>query len=126
MHDVLFDGCKLIGANFETINQVLMKMKFSNCNMSICNFYGVKLDHTIIDRCNLNEADFSNSDLSGIQMINSSLELAKFDQTILRGSNLEGSAPLSIDIRSNDLTGAKLSRHCIQDLLSHLNLSIVD
>ncbi len=74
--------------------------------------------------CQLEEVDFTESDLSQASFFNSDLNQAQFHQTILTKANFLGAKNVSIDPEENYLTKATFSQDQLAGLLGKYQLNI--
>ena len=122
--DVIFQNCKMIGLNFEEINQFNISFRFQNCILNHSSFYGTDIRKTIFNSCSLIETDFTESNLSHSAFTNSNLTDAVFERTNLEYSDLSSAINFSIDPNQNQLRKARFSRDSLSGLLYQLNIII--
>jgi uncharacterized protein YjbI with pentapeptide repeats len=88
-------------------DSLLIRTNFSKCNLNYANFYnseigyskfiGAKLKHGDFSNCNLIKADFTGSDLFG----------AKFDSCKLNGASFKECDISKADFRQSNLDGVR-------------------
>lgn len=74
--------------------------------------------------CNLKEADFTETDLTGSLLIDCDLLGAIFEKTILEKADLRTSFNFSIDPELNRIKKAKFSLTTVRGLLDKYNIDI--
>lgn len=90
LNQVLFDGCKLLGADFSVCNIFMLGLRFRESVLNLSNFTALPLKKTTFIDCPMAEVDFTEADLSE----------ARFDKCILTKTNFENSKLLRADFRT--------------------------
>lgn len=121
---VEFDGCKMLGINFETSNRSLFKPLFSKCILNYCSFYQCNLKKAKFPDCSFQEADFTETDLTGAVFNNCDLLNAKFERSLLEKADLRTAINYSIDPEINKVRKAKFSSGGIAGLLDKYDIVI--
>ncbi|MDR3651452.1 MAG: pentapeptide repeat-containing protein [Paludibacter sp.] len=124
LNDIYFIGCKLVGVQFEECNPFLFSVNFENCVLKLAVFFKMKLKKTCFVNCNLQETDFSESDMTSAVFDNCDLQRAIFYKTILEKADLRTSYHYSIDPEVNRIKKARFSRTGISGLLDKYNIEI--
>lgn len=124
LNDVLFDGCKLLGANFSVCNPFMLRLRFRKSILNLTNFTALPLQNTSFSACSIKEADFTSANLSGVYFNNCLLSKARFEQTNLTKANFCTAKDFSINPTINTLKGAHFSKAHLEGLLSHLKIKI--
>ena len=83
-----------------------------------------RIKQKTFNNCSLNEADFTESDLSGTIFNNCDLKRAIFDRSILLKTDFTTAQNFSIDPETNRLKGAKFSKNNLMGLLLKYKLKI--
>lgn len=123
--DVNFQNCKLMGACFNQCNPFLLSMSFSDSYLKLASFYGLKLNNTHFENCNLVETDFGFANLSNTIFHNCDMLNAFFDNTVLEKSDLTTSFNYIIDPQKNKIKKAKFSRMGLPGLLQNYDIEII-
>jgi uncharacterized protein YjbI with pentapeptide repeats len=124
--DVNFTHCKLIGLLFHDCNPFLLQMSFSDCQLDLASFYGLKLKNTRFQHCSLQETDLTEADLTATQFEHCDLYRTIFDQTILEKADLSTALRYSIDPENNRIRKARFSREGIIGLLDKYGIVVED
>ena len=74
---VQFEGCKMMGVNFTKIKDFLCSMHFTNCNLNFALFTDLPVKGLIFEHCNLQQADFSQADITGSSFVETLCVLIK-------------------------------------------------
>lgn len=122
--NVLFQDCKLTGLRFDQCNPFLFEVRFSNCQLDLSSFFGMKLKKTRFENCKLIEADFTQSDLTEAMFQNSDLDRAIFNNSILAKADLRTSENIMLDPERNNLKKAKFSLRSLPGLLAKYELFV--
>ena len=69
--DVIFKNCKMIGLQFETMNEFGFAAEFDNCQLDHSSFYKMKIGRTSFRNCQLHNVDFTEADIEKIDIKNS-------------------------------------------------------
>lgn len=123
--DVEFVGCKLVGLRFDECNGSILSFGFTDCQMSLTSFYGMRLQGLTFRDCTLDEADFSQADLTAAVFECCDLRGATFGRTILERADLSGARGYCIDPETNRVRGAKFSVPAVVGLLDKYGIEIV-
>lgn len=92
--------------------------------MTLSSFFKLKMKSTRFENCNLQEADFTQSDLSGSVFENCDLQKAIFDNTNLERVDFRTSFNYVIDPDKNRIKKAKFSRTDVFGLLEKYDIEI--
>ncbi len=122
--DVSFKNCKMLGIQFDRINQLLFSASFENCHLNDCTFYEMKLRQTEFSNSSLEGADFTASDLKQVKVVGCDLFNASFDRANLEGADFQMSVRLQIDPEITRITKAKFSLNQLPGLLTKYDLKI--
>jgi len=122
----LFVECKLIGLNFDSVNDMLLKFTFRKCQMNMASFYTKTIAGTKFINCNLTEVDFAEADLSNVSFEDCDLNRAIFDNTNLSNADFTSAIHYEINPENNNVYKAKFSSSGLKGLLSNLNIIISD
>ena len=92
--------------------------------MNLTSFYKLKLKGTRFKNCGLQEADFTDSDLSLVSFDNCNFERAIFEGTNLEKADFRTSFHYSIDPSVNRIKKAKFSQSGLAGLLDKYDIVI--
>lgn len=124
LNGIRFVNCKLLGILFNECNSFLFSVSFGNCILKMSVFYKLKLKKYRFDTCNLQEADYTESDLSGSVFENCDLHRAVFYNTNLEKADFTTSYNYSFDPERNRVKKARFSRLGVVGLLDKYNIEI--
>lgn len=122
--DVIFRKSNLMGVNFFECNKFMLSFSFEKCDLRLSSFNTLSLKNIRIIESVLKEVDFTETDLSGAELIKCDLEKAIFYHTILKKADLSSSENYSIDPEINTLKGARFSLADLPGLLDKYNIVI--
>jgi len=124
LRDIVFNESKLLGMQFENCNDLLLSVKFTNCNLSHSSFYKVNLKMTIFENTKLHEVDFTECNLSSSIFDNCDLSRAIFDNTNIEKTDFRTSCNYSINPEINRIKRAKFSLPEVVGLLGKYDINI--
>lgn len=107
--EVVFDGCKMLGLDFEHCGAHGLDFKVADCLLNYCNFTGCNLKKKKFNRCHLIQADFTHADLTEVIFDSCDLSQTVFFKTLLEGANMVSSFHYSFDLSQNRVKGMKVS-----------------
>jgi fluoroquinolone resistance protein len=119
-----FEGCKMLGINFETCNRSLFKPVFANCVLNYSSFFQCNLKKSRFPKCVFQETDFTEADLTETVFADCDLLNAKFDRTILDKADLRSAINYSINPEINKIKKAKFSFPAVTGLLDKYDIII--
>jgi fluoroquinolone resistance protein len=124
--DTRFKDCKMLGLHFDDCSEAGLSFMFENCNLSHCSFFKRNLKKTTFRNSKLEEADFTETVLSGSLFDGCDLTSATFDDTNLEKVDFRTSVNYSIDPEKNYVRNAKFSLQGIKGLLGKYDIDIDD
>lgn len=122
--EVLFTGCKMLGLHFEACNPFGLSFRFEHCSLNHASFYQVKMTKTIFRTVQLQEVDFTDSDISSSLLDGCDLSGANFDHTNLEKADLRTAYNYSINPETNRIKKAKFSLPAVTGLLDKYGIII--
>lgn len=122
--DVNFKECKMIGLHFDACNEFGLSFSFDGCQLNLSSFYKLKIKKTIFKNSQLQEADFTETDLTNALFENCNFAQAIFDHTILEKVDFRTSFNYSIDPEINRIKKAKFSIPSVLGLLDKYDIDI--
>ena len=126
---VRFDACKLIGIDWSMADWSSLTQRpliFVHSTLNSASFFGIKMTKWQITECNASEVDFREADLSEAVLTATDFHKALFRNTNLTGADFSQAKNFDIDIRTNQLAGAKFSRYEALRLLGSLDIVLAD
>jgi len=122
--DIQFSECKIIGVNWTYCELLWMPIIFHKSNISQSTFMGLKLQSVTISDCIVRECDFRECDLSKAMLTENDFHNTLFGKTNFSHADLTNSINYVIDIRENQLKGAKFSLPEAITLLHSLEIEL--
>lgn len=105
-----FERSKLLGIAWGKLGPSgLGQPYFTECKLDMSSFQLAKAERWVFERCSLQDLDFTNAKLLGTRFTGCDLTGARFADSDLRDVNLKGSYGYSIDLRSCQTKGLRLS-----------------
>ena len=124
MNDVKFMECKIVGADFSTVNKNSTSLKFDKCNISYTTFIGTNLHDCLYSECHIVECDFTDANLSRAVFDNCELAGSIFSGTNLEKADFETSRNYIINPTANRINKMVVSESELKGLVAHLNIVI--
>jgi len=122
--DCRFDSCKIIGVNFMEADGSPV-VKFNECKINYCIFYGMDIRRIGIINCEAREVNFENSDMTKASLRGSDLLDSIFRNTNLTGADLSQAVNYNINPEFNTIRKARFSMPEVMTLLQCFNIEIV-
>ncbi|QRR02443.1 pentapeptide repeat-containing protein [Dyadobacter sandarakinus] len=124
IQNVRFNDCKLVGINFNDTKTFGFSVAFENCNLDYASFDNRKMNQSTFVNCKMHGVNFSNADLSKCTIERCDLDAAIFSYTNLSGLDFTTNYNFSIDPEINTLKKTKFTVHSLPGLLTKYNLDI--
>lgn len=128
--EVFFRDSKLVGINWNKVTWpgfiLDAPIQFYNCILNDSSFYGLTLQHLVIEACKAHDVDFREGDFSHSNFTYTELVGSLFINTNLSGADFSEATDYDIDISQNSLKKAKFSRFEATRLLEYLEIELVD
>lgn len=121
---VQFTDCLMMGLMWDECNPLALSVSFSGCNLSYCSFHRLKLKKTVFRSCVLQEADFTEADLTEAVLDDCDLTEARFDRTCLEKADLRTARHFTIHPETNRLRRARFSALNLAGLLAAYDLEL--
>ncbi|HVK58790.1 MAG TPA: pentapeptide repeat-containing protein, partial [Candidatus Kapabacteria bacterium] len=99
--EVSFRDCKMLGIRWHEVTPLLFSAKFDGCNLTFCDFFGMKLRKLEMVRCQLHGAIFEQADLTEAVLCGSDFKNAVFLQTQLTKADFTDARNYDIDPLTN-------------------------
>lgn len=129
-NEVFFDHCKMLGIDWTRAHwpnlALASLLKFSYCILNDSSFQGLKLSELHLEYCKLQDVDFREGNFSQGNFTGSDFRYSLFNRTTLVEANFSDATNYNIDINFNDIKQAKFSRDQALNLLSGLDIELVD
>ncbi|NMM40440.1 pentapeptide repeat-containing protein [Pseudoalteromonas arctica] len=130
LEEVSFKGCKLNSIVWGQVNwpqlALTAPVSFKDCELSHSSFFELSLKALTMTDCFAKDVDFRHANLGKSQFIGTDFRDSVFHQTNLSNANFVGATQFNIDIKNNDVSGAKFERFEALNLLSGLDIELVD
>jgi uncharacterized protein YjbI with pentapeptide repeats len=125
LKDTTFEHCKMLGINFQIVNNFLLAFSFNYCILNLSSFYKLEIEGTSFVSCEMNDVDFVSANLSKSIFENCNLQGAVFSQTNLSKADLSSSYNFNINPADNNIKKSKFSTYNLHGLLAHLDIEII-
>jgi uncharacterized protein YjbI with pentapeptide repeats len=124
-----FEDCKVIGvdwtkADWSGLTQVAPQ--FNHCVLNDSSFWGLKLESIMIHACDARDVDFREANLHAGDCGHTDFSQSLFRNSRLTEVDFSHARSFDIDVRVNDIKGAKFSRYEALRLLDGLDIVLVD
>ena len=130
LEEVIFKGCKLNSIVWGQVNwpqlALTAPVSFKDCELSHSSFFELQLKALTMTDCFAKDVDFRHANLAKSQFIGTDFRDSVFHQTNLSNANFVGATQFNIDIKNNDVSGAKFERLEALNLLAGLDIELVD
>ncbi|ALP40168.1 pentapeptide repeat-containing protein [Aeromonas schubertii] len=128
--EVTFSECKLVGIDWTRLTWAPYHkefgLRFHHCLLHHASFFGLTLQRLVLEECGLHDADLRDADLTRACMRGSDFSRALFRRTRLGGADFGDATGYDIDVRENEVKGARFSRFEALALLESLGLELVE
>lgn len=124
LQNVTFKNCKLIGVNFYQAKDFAFEIHLENCLCDYASFDSKKLNSSTFKHCKMHEVNFTSSDLSKCRFLECDVQEAIFNNTNLSGVDLTSLQNFSIDPEVNTIKFAKINAYDLERLLIKYQLNI--
>ena len=121
---VQFQGCKLMGLQFDTCSQLIFDALFRKCQLNLCSFHGCQLKKFNFINCGLKDTDFSEADLTEAIFTYCDLKNTTFERTNLEKADLSTAYDFQIDPEQNRIKKAKFSQAGLAGLLVKYDIQV--
>lgn len=122
--DCYFKNCKMLGLRFDSCNTFSLSMQFQNCNLSESVFFGLDLQKSNFNACELGHCDFGDAKLNNISLKDSNLKGCIWGNTHLDKANLQGVQNLELNPQENHIQGIKLQAESLIGLLREFQIEL--
>lgn len=130
LFDATFTECKLVGVDWTRLTWAPYHrdfgLRFQLCLLHHASFFGLTLQRLVLEECGLHDADLRDADLTHACLRGSDFSRAQFRKTRLGGADFSDATGYDIDVRENEVKGARFSRFEALALLESLGLELVD
>ena len=124
LHDIKFEGCKIVGLHFEDCNDFILSFSFNECQLNYSTFYKSNIKKTVFKKSTLIQVDFSEADLTDVVFENCNLEQTIFNNTILEKTDFRTAYNFSIDPEINKIRKTRFSSIGLRGLLDKYDIEI--
>ncbi|MGJ8581123.1 MAG: pentapeptide repeat-containing protein [Psychromonas sp.] len=128
--DVNFVECKLLGIDWTVAYwptfHLDAELKFYKCILSDGSFFGLTLNELIFEECKLHDVDLREGDFANSSMTYCDFANSLFMRTNLQHVDFSESSHFDIDVLENNIAKATFSRYEALNLLSSLDITLVD
>ncbi|GAA4299340.1 pentapeptide repeat-containing protein [Aestuariibaculum suncheonense] len=122
--DVQFKRCKMLGLHFENCNTFGLALTIDDCMLDHSSFYQVGLKTSRITNTKCVHVDFTEADLSGVNLEDCDFTNATFQNTVLERTDFRKAKYYRIHPEHNKLKGAKFALEGISGLLETYQITI--
>ncbi|MFT6895979.1 MAG: fluoroquinolone resistance protein [Paraglaciecola sp.] len=128
--NVVFSACKLLGVNWTyACWQGLMSgagLSFKHSILNSSSFFALYIAGIHIIECKAQDVDFREADLQAANFTGTDLRNTLFMHTNLSQANFTDATDYYIDLRNNVLTKARFSRYEALNLLTSMDIDLID
>jgi uncharacterized protein YjbI with pentapeptide repeats len=103
---------------------MLLSFAFDNCQISYCNFMGLKITNTAFLNSEIKECDFVKTDLSGSDFSQSNLGGSTFNECNLSKADFREAQAYQFNPRNNTIKKAKFTSPAVLALLNEYDIEI--
>lgn len=125
--EVEFEETLVLGVNWSVISQTLMlpsTLRFSGCTLNYATFKNLNLSGSAFDGCVAHEVDFKGVKLTKASFVGTDLARSTFQGNDLSEVDLRGAKNYQIDVRTNQVKGARASFPEVIGLLAGLGIEL--
>lgn len=130
LEEVSFVDCKLTSIQWAQVNwpqlALTAPLSFKDCQLSHSSFYELALKGLTMVDCFAKDVDFRHANLTASDFSGTDFRDSLFQQTNLSRANFVGATQFNIDIKNNHVSGAKFERFEALNLLTGLDIELVD
>ncbi len=112
-------------AAWETSRFLRPILRFKECDLSYCTFFGIKLEKFVATRCQIKEANFGEAVLHKANFSHSEMNKSGFHHADCTAANFTEATNYMIDIRHTVVSGATFSTGEAISLLYSLDIKLV-
>jgi fluoroquinolone resistance protein len=102
------------------------QLTFRNSILNDSSFFGLKLHEIVIHDCKAHGVDFRGADMTRANLTHTDLQRSLFGKTTLTEADFAEATNYSIDVLDNSVDKARFSRHEAFGLLSGLDIELID
>jgi len=125
LNKVRFELCKIMGVNFSHCRKFLFEVNFYNCILDFCSFENMKMQNTEFIDCSMKGVDMAGANLEKSKFMNVDFEDAIFLRTNLKETDFSTAFNFVIAPTQNFLKKAVFSQANLSGLLQEFNIEIV-
>jgi uncharacterized protein YjbI with pentapeptide repeats len=127
---VTFDECKVIGVDWTRADwpryAAPAKLTFRKSIVNYTSFFGLSLQELVLEECKVRNVDFREGDFARSNFTYSDFAESMFGGTKLQGADFSEATNYVMDIRENQVKGARFTRTEAAGLLYGLGIELVD
>lgn len=124
LQNVTFADCKLLGLNFFQAKDFAFEIICEKCNLDYASFDSKKLNKSRFENCKMHSVNFTMADLTKTVFVDCDLYEAVFNNTNLSGVDLTRITNFSIDPAMNKMKQARFQAQDLEKLLYKYDLII--
>lgn len=124
LQDVQFSNCKLLGVDFSHCHDFLLSVKFTGCILDLAYFGRKNFKKTVFDTCSIQEANFTETDLSEAAFLHCDVHGSVFQRANLEKADLLTAYNCVLDPEVNRIKKAKFSAQSALGLLVKYDIVI--
>lgn len=127
---VTFNECKVIGVDWTRADwpryAAPAKLAFRKSVVNYTSFFGLNLQELVLEECKARNVDFRQGDFARSNFTYTDFAESLFGKTKLAGADFSEATNYVMDIRENQVKGAKFTRTEAAGLLYGLGIELVD
>ena len=122
--DVEFKNCKMVGLEFQNLDEFLRSFSFTECQLDYSTFIETNIDNTKFDNCKLIGVDFTEASAKKVKLLNCNLADAIFSKINLEQTDFYSAHNYTIEPHNNRLTKAIFNINQLEGLLKSTGIII--
>ena len=128
--NVSFNQCKVIGVDWTKAAwpkfPQFPQLQFRKCILNDSSFFGLHLEHIVLEECKAHEVDFREGNFSRGNFGHADLTHSLFGRTCLTEADFTEAVNYDIDVRDNEVGKCKFSRYEAVRLLCGYDIEVID
>lgn len=120
----VFETCKLVGLNFGSADPLTFTLSLTKCLLRYVNFSQLRWKKAVVADCDAVESDFRGAHLAGADFSRTRFRACRFSGADLSRADFRHAEGYDLDLRTENIRGAKFSLSEAMNLLAPFGLEI--